>query len=372
MSNLRSALHEIGATPNRDLTDSQLHADIDELLNGKQELEILLAGKVAEMERRRSHVNAGHPSPTAFLAHHGRMSAGNARRVVADGRAKAKAPIAYTAWTDGRVSTDQARQLFRLAESVPDEFPQAECLLVEIIEPLSVSETNRALEYWRQTVDGPGEISAEQRQIRRGFSMSKTLNGMRRVDGWLTTPAGEALEVAIDGLLPPPTEEDQRTPRQRRHDALEDLARSYLDHADTPVTGGEKPHVMVLTDLDALLGIAGGTHETVRGQVVDVDTIRQLACDASVSRIVLGPDSEILDAGRKTRVWSPAQRRAIVARDRHCTAPGCERPPQWCDIHHEDHWADGGITSVDKGRLYCRFHHTREHIKEARRRRRRT
>jgi hypothetical protein len=228
--------------------------------------------------------------------------------------------------------------LFEVSHAVPSEFAAAEERLVEIVEPLSVTGTRKTLEYWRQSVDGPGE-------------------------GFLT---------ALDAHMPPPSEDDHRTPRQRRHDALEEMVRCHLDHGDTPMVGGEKPHAILLTDMDALQGIAGGTHETTTGQILDVETIRMLTCDSSVSRIVLGPDSEILDVGRKTRVWTAAQRRAIVARDRHCTAPGCERPPHWCDIHHEDHWADGGTTSVEKGRLFCRFHHTVEHIKLSKRRRQRT
>ncbi len=127
---------------------------------------------------------------------------------------------------------------------------------------------------------------------------------------------------------------------------------------------------MILSDLDALAGLAGGLHETLSGDIISVDFLRQIACDCSISRIVLGPDSEVLDIGRKTRVWTAAQRRAIIARDRHCQAPGCERDPRWCDIHHEDHWADEGTTSVDKGKLFCRFHHTIEHLKQAAKRRR--
>jgi hypothetical protein len=119
-----------------------------------------------------------------------------------------------------------------------------------------------------------------------------------------------------------------------------------------------------------LQAIARGCHQTLNGEILDIETLRMLACDCSVTRIILGPDSEVLDVGRKTRIWSPAQRRAIIARDRHCQAKECDRGPQWCDIHHTDHWSHGGPTSIDKGVLLCRWHHTKEHIKLALRRRR--
>ena len=37
----------------------------------------------------------------------------------------------------------------------------------------------------------------------------------------------------------------------------------------------------------------------------------------------------------------------LILRDRHCTFPGCRRPPVACDAHHITHWADGGPTSLD-------------------------
>jgi hypothetical protein len=55
-------------------------------------------------------------------------------------------------------------------------------------------------------------------------------------------------------------------------------------------------------------------------------------------------------------------RRAIEARDRGCTLPGCDRPPAWCDAHHAArHWADGGITAVHTLTLLCELHHTIVH-----------
>jgi len=290
---------------------------------------------------------------------------GRAHRLVANSRAIASARATFRAWGGGRLSTDQAQALLDLANTVHDEFDGAETRLIDIVEDLSVTDTRRALGYWRQSVDGPGTVIGESEQLAwRGISASKSLNGMLRVDGWMTPLAGEALLAALDTLMPPPTHGDDRTPRQRRHDALEDLARDFLDHAGTAQTGGEKPHVNVVCDLPALQGIAGGLHETENGHLLSVDDLRMLACDSSVCRIVLGPKSEIIDVGRRTRVVPAALRRAVIARDRHCTWPGCDRGPRWCDVHHRKHWAEGGPTEPVNLRLLCRFHHTLLHRAE--------
>ena len=248
--------------------------------------------------------------------------------------------------------------------------PEAEQRLVEIVEALDVVDTRRAVEYWRQAVDGPGELDAETQQQRRGLSVS-WLNGMLKLDGTLTPLAGEAFLAAVDANNPPRRDNDDRTPRQRRHDALEDLCRDWLDNGTTPTVGGEKPHLIVHTDIPALQGFAGGLHETDSGHILDVDLVRMVACDCSVTRIIFDPAGEVLDVGRKTRVWTPAQRRAITARDRHCQGKGCHAPAKNCDIHHTTHWADGGTTTNDKGKLLCRPCHTTEHAKDRHQRHRR-
>ena len=97
------------------------------------------------------------------------------------------------------------------------------------------------------------------------------------------------------------------------------------------------------------------------GATTSAEWARRFACDAAISRIVIGPASEILDAGRATRTFTAAQTRAIVARDRHCIWTGCDAPPGWCDAHHIHHWADLGDTDIDNGVLLCGRHHDRVH-----------
>ena len=374
MSELRSVLDQMAAVADENLTVEELASDIVELSHAGQMVEVLMARKTKEISDRNGHVDLGlsvaDGASDGSGPHVGRarQAGGEPGQRFGDGAGCLRCVGRWPAYP-------QIRPVIcsRLAEAVPDVFPAAEETLVDIVEPLTVRETAKVLEYWRQSVDGPGDLDPEIELARRGLSVSKTMGGMGRVDGWLTPTAREAFETLLDAFMPPPRPDDSRTPRQRRHDALEDLSRAWLDHGDTPVVGGEKPHISVIADLPALQGIAGGLHETLNGDILDVDTLRMLACDCSVSRIVFGPDSEILDIGRKTRVWTAAQRRAIIARDRHCTwEGGCDRSPRWCDIHHLDHWADGGHTSVDKGKLLCRFHHTLEHIDEGRKRRMRS
>ena len=64
-----------------------------------------------------------------------------------------------------------------------------------------------------------------------------------------------------------------------------------------------------------------------------------------------------LDYGRSRRLASPAQRRALTARDRGCSFPGCTRPASWTEVNHVTPWAHGGRTDIDNMCLLCTHHH---------------
>jgi hypothetical protein len=98
------------------------------------------------------------------------------------------------------------------------------------------------------------------------------------------------------------------------------------------------------------------------GTVLPHGLLSRLACDSSLARVVFGPDSEVLDSGRTKRLFTPGQRRAIIARDRHCRFPGCSAPPTEGEIHHSIWWfAHGGTTRTDDGLLLCWYHHDYVH-----------
>ena len=84
-------------------------------------------------------------------------------------------------------------------------------------------------------------------------------------------------------------------------------------------------------------------------------------CDATLSRVFVNPIGQINNLQSLTGDITSAQRRALVARDWHCTAKGCTRPPAFTDVHHLVHREDGGATALDNLVLLCRRHHVLWH-----------
>jgi hypothetical protein len=86
-----------------------------------------------------------------------------------------------------------------------------------------------------------------------------------------------------------------------------------------------------------------------------------LSCDASISRVLLGPDSAIVDVGRARRLPSGTTRRALTARDKGCVWPPCDKPATWTNAHHVVHWSVGGSTDLANLVLLCYRHHRMVH-----------
>ena len=128
-----------------------------------------------------------------------------------------------------------------------------------------------------------------------------------------------------------------------------------------PRTRVGRPHVLVVVDVEVLEARAGGSATLASGAVITGDEVRALAADASITRVVMRGRSQVLDIGRTTRTVPPHLAKGVIARDRHCTHPGCSAPPWACEIHHVIPWMRRGPTSLDNLTLRCWFHHREEH-----------
>ncbi|HZB58239.1 MAG TPA: DUF222 domain-containing protein, partial [Actinomycetota bacterium] len=69
--------------------------------------------------------------------------------------------------------------------------------------------------------------------------------------------AGQLLISALEPLARPADAHDSRSGSQRNADALTELARRHLEGGRLPQAGGVRPQLIVIVDLDSLLGRPG-------------------------------------------------------------------------------------------------------------------
>jgi hypothetical protein len=189
-------------------------------------------------------------------------------------------------------------------------------------------------------------------------------DGRLGLEGYLEPEHSAAFRSLIEQLAAPHPATagipDARTAAQRNTDALLEVCGLARAAHDCPSTAGEPPHLTVTIDWEALrtgLGVATLDY----GTQLSASEARRWACDAKIIPVVLGGRSEPLDVGRAMRTVPLSIRRALVARDRGCAFPGCDRPPGRCQAHHCRHWIDNGKTSVDNCVLLCEVHHRHVH-----------
>ena len=151
---------------------------------------------------------------------------------------------------------------------------------------------------------------------------------------------------------------DRRTVPMLQADALALFATHVLGCAQRlPLAGATVIVRVSLEDLEAGMGSA-----TVDGlaQPVSIGVARRMAAGGGVIPCVLGGASEVLDWGREKRLFTRAQRLALVERDGGCAM--CGLPPEMTKAHHIRWWMrDRGPTDLSNGVLLCETCHHRIH-----------
>jgi len=217
-----------------------------------------------------------------------------------------------------------------------------------------------------------GQLQREQDAAKRYVSLSQPFVDEMGVAEYRLTldPEGKAvLEAALGPLAAPRPvegERDLRSSDRRRGEALITLVRRGVTAADTGPRH-TKSQLFVTVDLQTLqsglrgAGVAVGGSEA--GTLLAPETVRRLACDATIIPTVLGVAGAVVDLGMDVRLFTPAQVKRLWLRDQHCSYPGCDMPPMWTDAHHLIHWADHGPTDIDNAALLCQRHHTIVHTR---------
>ena len=366
MSTLRSALDELRVVDVDDFTGDELKSELIESSRHVAAFQVHHLRVFGAFERRGVHETDGHLSATAWLKHWCRLAGGKASGLVRAAWSLTHMPLTLAAFSDGDIGISAVKVLADARTAHPEIFIEHEETFVEVARTLAGRQLRAAVAYWRQALDEAAALQDTNHAFgRRRLHVSPTLGGVGRIDGVLDPEGTETVLTALGAVLDTETRttsdgDDGRVPAQRRADALLHICRSYLDHNPATVAG-ERPHLSVVVDLEVLERRATGRAETAHGQVLHPETVRRLACDSAVSRIIAKGQSQPLDVGRRTRTIPPAIGRALVIRDRHCTFAGCDRPAPWCDGHHIIHWAQGGDTALTNLTLLCRRHHRMIH-----------
>lgn len=269
----------------------------------------------------------------------------------------------------GEVGPEQASSLAAAQAKHPEAFAPHEESFASMARDLDHRDLCRAIEHWRQQVDHAKALQdCDSRRDLRRMSLHQTFDGMWRHDADYDPESGHVIAAAVTSHADPGNidPDDRRIYGQRMVDSLVDICQFYLDHGTAaPTSGGEKPHITVTIGYDQLQPRhdvdAAPSLPDIDGSPVNPETIRRLACDAGVVRIVTDGASQPLDVGRRVRTVTPAIRRALDLRDGGCRWSGCDAPAGWTDAHHLVHWADGGETSLVNLVLLCRKHHTTVH-----------
>jgi hypothetical protein len=193
---------------------------------------------------------------------------------------------------------------------------------------------------------------------------------MTHIDGRGDLDGGERVATALSNIMDRDLQPgDRRTTEQRRWDALVAICDLVLGNG-LGAARKERPHVSVVVDLTELDEQAPVAVKHARADALHMGrlsrtTLEMLTCDCKISRIITDGPRDVLDVGRLQRTVTPAQWRALVARDRHCQAPGCDRGPERCEAHHIVHWLHGGSTSLANLQLLCHAHHRQHHFEVA-------
>jgi hypothetical protein len=415
---VRSAAVGCADTPVWSLSDADLAACLDVVHQAEQALAAVKLHLVRQAEVRDLPRVQHAYSCAGRLRTRLRLTSPVARRAVDAAKAVDERPSLDQALIAGAVNVEQAVVIDECLTGMPAEVggeavEKAEALLIGWAGEFDAKGLRmlgaRILEHVAPEVAERVEAAALSRQEARAYA-TRTLSivgngdGRVRLTGWLDTEAAAIVTAALDPLCSPRTAADtlrhptgsavdggglaggavtgqdtppfrvpgsgdtrpetgadrvtgdERTAGQRRADALLEVCRLVLTTGHLPVNGGDRPQLTVTVAYDPLrreLGV--GTLDT--GHRLTATATRRLACDAQILPAVLGSQGQVLDVGQSRRLITGALRRALVARDRGCAFPGCDRPPRWCDGHHISSWANGGPTSLDNAVLLCGYHH---------------
>jgi hypothetical protein len=268
-------------------------------------------------------------------------------------------PAVHAAFAAGSLPYSKVRAITRVAGANEE----TDRWLLKLAKAGTTADLEVAVRHYLQLKEQEKPVDNYLRRWDRATVRSaRTYDGMMVIETVAPVEEGEEILALMQSAEAAGPVDSAESTGKRRLQALLDLLRTGGANLDTPsdTSGADRYTLHAVADLDVLRGTGPGRGELMDGTPVAPETIERWACDSAIVRHVLKGESEPLDIGRRTKVWTTAQRRAISLRDHgRCRWPNCWR--RTCDVHHVIWYRKGGITAVSNGCLLCPHHHTFVH-----------
>ena len=455
---LAAAITDIVVRPDRGLAGTgDPGAQVRALLLLRRQLDARLLARLAAVDEQGLAAADGFASTASWLRAAGNLDGGHARAVVHAARLTETLPRLAAVLATGTIGVEHLSALAAGARRLPAEVLATSDSTFADVAPHAHPGDLRRLGAGIEACYDADAAAANTDHVHdiRHLSLSRTFGDAYHLNGILTAEGGAALTTALESLMRPAGQEDTRTTRQRRADALIELTEIALRSAQLPDSGGDRPRLTYLvriptttpiswlpttnttspgntgspggpggpgqgpppvgpqplgdprTMLTDLAGTITGhgpggrltptwppdphpdhpdhpddTHDpddardpeeattttrdglhgpreldvsvfgpgdatlTGLGALLPTTTLERIGCDADLNYATVNQWGEILNYGRTRRHATPAQRRALILRDRHCVFPHCDAPPHRCHAHHLTWWSRHGRTDL--------------------------
>ena len=363
LERLLEFIEQFVVVPAGEVTPFALGERLIRLRHGIDLLELRFAREAAAFASTDEAVAQGSTSTIDWIRHQCRMSGNAAARSVATGEEAEQLPASVAALEDGLIGFAHLALLAGTERAVKPAGTFDERALLGLAVDHSVGRFAFDCTHARHAADAAAVLDEHVTAVEcRRLDLTRYEDGRVGIHGVLDPVGGATLRVALAPLCARSGAGDERSRSRRWADGLVELAGHALDHGFTSERGVSRTHLQLTASVETVMGLAGAPGGDLEfAGVVPAATVQRLACDASIRRVLLGPDSAVIDVGRALRVPSGAGRAALRVRDQGCVWPGCDRPSSWTNAHHVLHWGHGGDTNLKNLVLLCHRHHWSVH-----------
>jgi hypothetical protein len=332
--------------------------DIEALLDAKAQIDARIALRLRQAEAHEATTELYGRGTKRWLVEEVLLAGAAASRLVRLARQGREHPATMATLATGRINTVHAAAILTALHTLPIHLRDTvEPHLIDRATAFPPEEIAGFVDELLQRlgIDNAGDIARDKRLADRGVNVATTMHGTRSLSGTLTPEVGERFEAALHVAAQKTSVDDDRTPGQRRHDALGVIADAFLAQQAPSFTGAPRT-VIVTIDLDVLEGRLRDAFITLpSGARTNADTARRLACDAELIPVMLGGNGEVLDVGQAGHEFTAAVRRAAWIRDDGCVFTGCRN--RCVELHHIVFRRHRGSNSLDNAAWLCNYHH---------------